>query len=107
MSYKGPLHGFTPDGFAGHRPEVNSPLGRAAGRQAASSGVAFATTWALGQVAKQYYGGGRRLDTAGLRAAFAPLLDQGRGMLSRYAPEIERRAAGIDRNRLRELVSST
>jgi len=86
---------------------VLGTVGRAAGRQAASSGVAFATTWALGQVAKQYYGGGRRLDTAGLRAAFAPLLDQGRGMLSRYAPEIERRAAGIDRNRLRELVSST
>jgi len=86
---------------------VLGTVGRAAGRQAASSGVAFATTWALGQVAKQYYGGGRRLDTAGLRAAFAPLLDQGREMLSRYAPEIERRAGGIDRNRLRELVSST
>jgi uncharacterized protein (DUF697 family)/tellurite resistance protein len=84
---------------------VLGAVGRMAGRQAASSGMAFATTWALGQVAMQYYGGGRHLDAAGLRAAFAPLLDQGRGLLSRYAPEIERRAAGIDLRQLPQLVS--
>ncbi|HYQ82115.1 MAG TPA: DUF533 domain-containing protein, partial [Anaeromyxobacteraceae bacterium] len=31
------------------------------GRQATSSAMAFATTWALGQVAKRYYAGGRTL----------------------------------------------
>ena len=39
-------------------------VGRAVGDQTASSGMAFATTWALGQLAKQYYGGGRTLDAA-------------------------------------------
>ena len=48
-------------------------IGRAVGHQTASSGMAFATTWALGQLAKQYYGGGRTLDAGKLKAAFAPL----------------------------------
>jgi stress-induced morphogen len=47
-------------------------MGRTIGRQAASSGMAFATTWAIGQIARQYYGGGRQLDAARLKAAFAP-----------------------------------
>jgi uncharacterized protein (DUF697 family)/tellurite resistance protein len=71
-------------------------LGRAAGHQAASSGMAFATTWALGQVAKQYYGGGRTLDAAKLKAAFAPLLEQGQGLMSRYGGDIAERARSID-----------
>jgi uncharacterized protein (DUF697 family)/tellurite resistance protein len=40
-------------------------VGRAVGHQTASSGLAFATTWALGQLAKQYYGGGRTHRTNG------------------------------------------
>ena len=42
-------------------------LGRAVGRQAASSGMTFATTYALGRVAQRYYAGGRTLDTATLK----------------------------------------
>ena len=67
-------------------------LGGTAGRQAASSGMAFATTWALGQLAKQYYGSGRTLDAAKLKAAFSGLLEEGREMMpvmprpSRSAP---------------------
>ena len=79
-------------------------LGRSIGRQAASSGMAFATTWAIGQLAKQYYGGGRTLDAAKLKAAFAPLVDQGRSLITRYAPAIEERARSIDFRRLPELV---
>ncbi|MBS1110018.1 MAG: GTPase, partial [Anaeromyxobacteraceae bacterium] len=37
------------------------------GRQAVSSGVAFATTYALGQVAREYYASGRRIDAAQLK----------------------------------------
>ena len=79
-------------------------LGRTIGRQAASSGMAFATTWAIGQLAKQYYGGGRTLDAARLKAAFTPLLDQGRSMISRYAPAIEERARSIDVRNLPQLI---
>jgi len=79
-------------------------IGGGVGRQAASSGMAFATTWALGQVAKQYYGGGRTLDAAKLKAAFAPLLEQGQGLVSRYGGEIAQRAKAIDLRSLPSLI---
>ena len=80
-------------------------MGRTIGRQAASSGMAFATTWALGQLAKQYYGGGRTLDMAKLKAAFAPLVEQGQGLVQRYVGEIAERARTIDVRNLPALVS--
>jgi uncharacterized protein (DUF697 family) len=82
-------------------------LGRSAGHQAASSGIAFATTWALGQIAKQYYRGNRTLDAASLKAAFAPLLDRGQEMVTRYLPEIQQRARTIDVRNLPALIRQT
>jgi uncharacterized protein (DUF697 family)/tellurite resistance protein len=79
-------------------------MGRSIGRQAASSGMAFATTWAIGQVAKQYYGGGRKLDADKLKAAFQPLLSQGKSMIATYAPQIEERARSIDLKKLPSLI---
>ena len=68
--------------------------------------MAFATTWAIGQVAKQYYGGGRTLDAAKLKAAFAPLLEQGQTLVGRYGGEIAERARRIDLKDLPSLVKS-
>ena len=82
-------------------------MGRAAGHQAASSGMSFATTWALGQLAKQYYGGGRTLDAAKLKAAFAPLLEQGQQLVQRYGGEIAERARTIDVRNLPALIRQT
>jgi uncharacterized protein (DUF697 family)/tellurite resistance protein len=79
-------------------------VGRAVGHQAASSGMAFATTWALGQLAKEYYGGGRTLDAAKLKAAFSPLLEQGQGLMTRYGGEIAERARTIDVRNLPALL---
>jgi len=79
-------------------------MGRAVGHQSASSGMAFATTWALGQLAKQYYGGGRALDVGKLKAAFAPLLEQGQGLIGRYGGEIAERARTIDVRNLPALI---
>jgi len=72
---------------------------------AASSGISFATTWALGQLAKQYYGGGRTLDMDKLEAAFAPLVGQGRALVQRYGGEIAERARSIDVSHLPALIS--
>ena len=80
-------------------------MGRTIGRQAASSGMAFASTWAIGQVAKQYYGSGRKLDAQKLKSAFTPLVDQGQSMIQRYAPAIEERARSIDVRKLPQLIS--
>jgi uncharacterized protein (DUF697 family)/tellurite resistance protein len=79
-------------------------MGRAVGHQTASSGMAFATTWALGQLAKQYYAGGRALDAAKLKAAFAPLFEQGQGLIGRYGGEIAERARTIDVRNLPALI---
>lgn len=79
-------------------------IGRSIGNQAASSGMAFASTWAIGQVARQYYAGGRTLDAEKLRAAFAPMLDQARELGTRYAREIQQRARSIDLSNLPALI---
>jgi len=83
---------------------VAGGIGRSIGQQAASSGMAFASTWALGQVARQYYAGGRTLDADKLRAAFGPLLSQARELGTRYAGQIQQRAQGIDLSNLPALI---
>ena len=81
-------------------------VGHGVGHQAASSGMAFATTWALGQIAKQYYGGGRTLGAAKLKAAFAPLVEQGQGLIGKYGGEIAERARTIDVRNLPALIKT-
>ena len=79
-------------------------MGRTIGRQAASSGMAFASTWALGQAAKQYYGSGRKLDMDKLKAAFSPLVQQGQSMMQQYGPQISERARSINVRSLPQLI---
>ncbi|MFO1406372.1 MAG: DUF533 domain-containing protein [Steroidobacteraceae bacterium] len=81
-------------------------LGRTVGRQAASSGLTFATTYALGRVAQRYYAGGRTLDAATLKDTFAALVDEARGLAPIYTTEIQRRASTIDTRSLVDLVRS-
>ena len=79
-------------------------LGRTVGRQAASSGLTFATTYALGRVAQRYYAAGRTMDTATLKQTFAGLLDEARGLAPRYREQIEQKASTIDTRSLAALV---
>jgi uncharacterized protein (DUF697 family)/tellurite resistance protein len=83
---------------------VGGGLGRAAGRQVASSGMTFATTYAIGRVAQRYYAGGRTLDAATLKQTFAGLVDEARGLAPRYRQQIEQQAATIDTRSLAALV---
>ena len=83
---------------------VGGGLGRTLGRQAASSGMTFATTYAIGRVAQRYYAGGRTLDAATLKQTFAGLLDEARGLAPRYREQIEQKAATIDTRSLATLV---
>jgi uncharacterized protein (DUF697 family)/tellurite resistance protein len=79
-------------------------LGRTVGRQAASSGMSFASTWALGRLAERYYGGGRQMDAATLKGVFQDLLAEARLMAPRYGSAIEQRAGTIDTGELLKLV---
>jgi uncharacterized protein (DUF697 family) len=79
-------------------------LGRSLGRQAASSGLTFATTYAIGRVAQRYYAGGRTLDSAALKETFTSLLAEARGMAPKYQAQIEQAAQTIDTRSLVSLV---
>jgi uncharacterized protein (DUF697 family) len=74
------------------------------GRQAASSGMAFATTYALGQVAKEYYGTGRRIDAAQLKQVFQRMLEDAKGLAGRYSGQVAEKARTIDVSKISALV---
>lgn len=74
------------------------------GRQATGSAFAFATTYALGHVAKRYYASGRRIDAEQLRSVFESMLGEAKGLQSRYAGEIQERARTIDPKQLLAVV---
>ena len=89
------------DGMA--RKFLGKLVGRMAGglaggvaRSAGSAALAFGTTWALGQVARQYYSSGRRLDMAQLRSLFTSLRQQGQQLHERHSAEIQQQAARLD-----------
>lgn len=75
-----------------------------AGRQAVSSGMSFAATYALGQVARRYYAGGRTLSAATLKQAYASLVGEAQGLQSRYLPAMQERARGLDASKVLALV---
>ncbi|MCU0926237.1 MAG: DUF533 domain-containing protein [Hydrogenophaga sp.] len=86
-------------------------LGKAAGRTigrigGAATGMAFsfATTYALGQLSKRYYAGGRVMNTAVLQQTFQELLGPAKRMQSQYLPQIEQTARGLDAGKVMALV---
>lgn len=86
-------------------------LGKAAGKTfgkvgGAATGMAFsfATTYALGQLAKRYYAGGRRMDTAMLRDTFQGLLGPAKQMQTQYLPQIRQQAETVDMGRVMAMV---
>jgi uncharacterized protein (DUF697 family)/DnaJ-domain-containing protein 1 len=81
-------------------------LARGLGSAATGSAFSFATTYALGQVAKSYYAGGRTLDGQRLKEAFTELLGEAESLQQRYLPAITDRARSIDPGELLNLVRS-
>ena len=86
---------------------LGGSLGRRLGSTAAGSAFSFATTYALGQVAKTYYAGGRTLDAQRLKESFAALLGEAKTIEARYLPEIRERARSLDPRELLSLVRSS
>jgi uncharacterized protein (DUF697 family) len=74
-------------------------LGKAAGMA-----FSFATTYALGQVARRYYAGGRTMSTALLRETFQNLLGPARQMQAQYLPQIQQKAATLDAGQIMALM---
>ena len=72
--------------------------------QATGSAFAFATTYALGQVAKRYYAGGRTLTTDQLKESFSSMLNEARSMQGRYSGDIQQKARQVNVSDLLPLV---
>ena len=79
-------------------------IGRSIVSQATSSGMSFATTYALGQLSRQYYAGGRRLGAVELKSLFDGLLGQGRRLQEQYLPQIRQQGASLRGANLAQLI---
>jgi len=86
-------------------------LGKAGGKTfgnigGAATGMAFsfATTYALGQLAKRYYAGGRVMNTQMLRDTFQNLLVPAKQMQTQYLPQIQQRAGTLDMGQVMSMV---
>ena len=81
-------------------------LGGKAGRGIGSAGMAmsFATTYALGQLARRYYAGGRVMSTALLRETYQGLLEPAQQMQTRFLPQIRQKAGTLDAAQVMAIV---
>ncbi len=84
--------------------KVGGGLLRGLGNQAVSSGMSFATTYALGHVAKRYYAGGRTLSTQMLKEAYASVTQEAQGLQTRYLPAMQEKARTLDAGQVLAMV---
>lgn len=71
---------------------------------AAGAALTFATTYALGQAAKRYYGGGRKLALAEVRTLFQEQLERGQQLFSEYQGDVQTKAETTDLQSLMKLI---
>jgi uncharacterized protein (DUF697 family)/tellurite resistance protein len=90
---------------------IGGLLGKAAGRMVggigrAATGMAFsfATTYALGQLARRYYAGGRVMNTALLKETFEGLLAPAKQLQTQYLPQIQQTASTLDAGKVLAMV---
>ncbi|UOO90047.1 DUF533 domain-containing protein [Vitreoscilla massiliensis] len=74
------------------------------GNQAISSGMSFATTYALGHVAKEYYASGRQFSPQVLKDAYARLMQDGISLQPQYSSDIQQQAKTLDLNKIMQMV---
>lgn len=86
---------------------VKKTLGKTAGKVAkAATGpmMTFASTYAIGQVAKAYYAGGRRLSAIDLRSMFQRDLAKGKTLFDTHRPQVEANAQTLSPTKVLDLV---
>lgn len=84
--------------------KVAGGLGKSLGKSATGVAFSFATTYALGQVAKRYYAGGRQMSSTLLQESFQKLLEPAKAMQTQYLPQIQQKAGNLDMNQIVSLV---
>lgn len=71
-------------------------FGRGLGRVATGAAFSFASTYAVGQLAKRYYSGGRKMSNEVLRETYESLLAQAKQLQSQHASDIQQKARSLD-----------
>ncbi|MDQ3195730.1 MAG: TerB family tellurite resistance protein [Pseudomonadota bacterium] len=84
--------------------KMGGGLARGVGNQAVSSGMSFASTYALGHVAKRYYAGGRTLSTEMLKESFDNIVAEAKNLQARYLPEMQAKASTLDATKILNMV---
>lgn len=74
------------------------------GKAAAGIAFSFATTYALGQVAKRYYAGGRQMSAELLKTTFQGLMEPAKRMQAEYLPQIQQKSANLDVGQVMAMV---
>jgi len=83
---------------------VAGGIGRGLGSMATGAAFSFATTYALGQLAKRYYAGGRQMNTALLQQTYQSLLAQAKQVQGQYSGEIQQKAQSLDATQVMKMV---
>ena len=104
--------GITSQVFEGYARKLVGGLARGiAGRflgglaaQATGSAFGFATTYALGQVARNYYASERSLSAAQLKETFAAMLQNARSLENRYSGQIMEKSRQVNVAELLPLI---
>jgi uncharacterized protein (DUF697 family)/uncharacterized tellurite resistance protein B-like protein len=65
-------------------------------RGATGMAFSFATTYALGQLAMKYYGGGRTMSSQVLKQTFDQLISPAKNLQAQYLPQIQDKARGVN-----------
>jgi uncharacterized protein (DUF697 family)/tellurite resistance protein len=76
--------------------KVAGGIGRSIGSAGTGAAFSFATTYALGHVAKKYYAGGRSLSTETMKEAFSGVLGEAKQLQTKYLPDIQQKARTLD-----------
>ncbi|MCC6819783.1 MAG: DUF533 domain-containing protein [Verrucomicrobia subdivision 3 bacterium] len=84
--------------------KVGGGMGKSVGKQVASSAMSFASTWALGKMAGQYYSGGRKLSAIEMRQLFTSLTGQARDLHANYASAIRDKAGSLNLTQLLPII---
>lgn len=74
------------------------------GRAGTGAAFSFATTYALGQVAKRYYAGGRMMSTALLQSTFQDMLGQAKQLQAQHLPQIQEASRSLNMNQVLRMV---
>ena len=98
------LEGYARKLLGGLLGKIGGGMVKSVGKQVTSSAMSFATTWALGKVANQYYSAGRKLSVNELRSLFGALTEQARGFHAHHVSAIRDKAGSLNLSQILPLV---